>query len=307
MSNCAVCKSESSLYLCEDHIGYLRDSLGEFPWLLDQLDVTITRQDRINTGAIGKSNDIPNPYNVGASRLASEVTILLARWVTNLVVDQGLRFMPPRTVGSQFVGPLLPFWRRLGAGYSGSPTQHARWLHHHVRVLAGREDVGDFFKAVIGLVGDPDRPSIPGRLVAAINKRTRIFAGMCPRVFGYGDEGEELTCEATIYALDGATEATCSRAGCGEVVNVAQNRMRAKMSRDLMPETQLLETLHNIGEDLPRVRFYDWKSQGRIHVLGYLHDGQIVPQKVRHKDAQVFSLNQVRHLIWQADIEAKAS
>ncbi|WP_179475359.1 hypothetical protein [Mycolicibacterium vinylchloridicum] len=306
MSQCKVCRAESGLFLCSRHIKYLEDGLGEIPWLTSELQVTITKRDRLHQVVGHSDQDTRSVINFGASRLHSDVEILLADWVSRLVHDNGLQFLPKYKVPHDFIGPLLLHWSRLPRGYTPTPTRMSRWLAHHVNTAAMREDAGDLYREIIGLTGDPDKPQgYPGRLVAAINRRTKLFAGPCPTPIGYGEQGEEIACAIPLYAVDGQEVVTCKR--CRHEVDVQENRQQALKTRDLMTEAQLLETLDTLDEHVPRVTFYEWLKDKQVYVHGYLHEGGIVPKKIRNSDPRVFSLAQVRVLRWQAMQEKVAS
>lgn len=272
-TKCSICQAPSGLYLCNIHISYLDEGLEAIPWLYRQLRITATRQDKLHTVS-GKSSDTPSPVNWGASRTADDVSDTLERWVAKLVNESGLSYSDVR-----------------------DPRRFAPWLRDHINVLAGRPDAKDAYFDVIGLTGNPDRPKEDGRLLLAINRRTKVFAGLCPRVKGYDDEGAPVECGASIHALDGETEAQCPMEHCGETVDVIKNKTRTLMSRDLMPETALLQTMEHIGEPVSHRRFHDWLKQGRIRVHGYQQrNGDISPVQQRGKDPRVFSIRQARQL-----------
>lgn len=303
---CAVCRADTTgLHLCNVHIKYLEEGLGEVPWLISELQTTILKQDRLHK-TLGKTEqDTRSVINFGASRLASDVQILLAGWVTKLITENKCKFLPAMSVPHDFVGPLLPAWRHLPKGYSPTSARLSRWLAHHVNVAAGREDAGDLYNAIIELTGDPDKASHQGRLVRAINRKDRVFAGPCPTEVGYDDEGAPVECAVPLWADGGQEEAFCPR--CKTEVNVAENQARAKKSRDLLTEVELLKTLDILDEHVPRVTLYDWIKRRRVHVHGYLHQGSVVPDKIRNSDPRVFSLDQVRDLRRQESQEGIAS
>lgn len=291
MASCGVCKAESSLYICYRHIEYLKDSLSEIPWLINQLEVTVTRQDKLHqaprTGGVHAS-----PVNFGASRLLDEVHDLLIDWTSKLTDENKLRFFPAHSVGTNFIGPLLVGWQRLPRGYSGSPTQRARWIGYHISTLAGRKDAGDFYSSIIDLTGDPDHPSTPGRLVREINRKDRLFVGPCPTVRGHGQDGSEIHCNVTLWADEGVIEVTCPR--CDATVDVAKNRMRAATERDLLPERKVVEVCDAMDEPISRTSLGNWVDLGLLHIHGWLHNGEVTPHKVRSTDPRVLSLSQVR-------------
>lgn len=309
MSNsCKVCKSETSaLHLCARHIKYLNEALDEIPWLHSQLQTTITRTDKLQMGVTGrKSSESPSPINWGGSRLGDEVMDLLIFWMTKLIEDNGLTFLPKHAVPHDFIGPLVFGFRRLPRrGYSGSIDQRVVWLKHHINAIAGREDAGDFYFDIIGLTSDPDKPQHPpGRLVAAINTRSRRWAGPCPEIKGYSHTGETIRCSEILYARDGAEVAECDECRKAEpprsfTVDVQANLIRAFKEQDLMPEKRLYEAMAAIGEPIYSDLVQRWIKSGQLVPVGYLSGSKIVEKPVSSKDPRLFSMARVRMLRWQ--------
>ena len=220
MSICKICNANANAYLCGLHTTYLGDMLDQAVWLVKEGEVTETRQDKLDqaprTGTVHSS-----VVNFGMMRALSELWMLLRDTVTDLVDDNGLKFLPACSVGCNFIGPIPVGWRRLPKGYSADSVQLLRWLRHHLVTLVSREDVGEFYRALVLYVGDPDRPCQPGKLLAMVNKRSRVFAGLCPTVTGYDHrDGGEIYCDTTLWALDGDAEVICPR--CGYSADVSQ-------------------------------------------------------------------------------------
>lgn len=93
----------------------LRDLLNQIPAVLDDLAVTVTRQDRIGSGSLGSSGDptIPLPINLAASDAADDLHGELGIWVKHTARHRGLDL--PRVPGT---------------------TALARWLNRHLIDLA---------------------------------------------------------------------------------------------------------------------------------------------------------------------------
>ncbi|WP_374159064.1 hypothetical protein ACEWX3_07530 [Mycobacterium sp. G7A2] len=307
MASCLHCKAKSERYLCSVCCGLLANMLEELPDLLNELDVTRSRQDRLTVGAVGKSDGSTlNAINVGAMSLRRDIDDELASLVDRMTKEQGLKFLPSQSVPTGFIGPLLRGWRRLPRGYSASSAQRCVWLTHHLNALAVRKDAGQFYDAVVSWVGDPDRPNTHrGRIALVLDRKDRTFAGPCPTVKGYDRHGAPVECATSLFALIDQEEVECPR--CQQVVNVERNRAAAKTARDLMPEGMLLEMLETLQEPVSRDRLYKWLRQGRLQPRGWIHAGQIVERKIRHRDPRVFSLSQARQLRWQDEAAQEAS
>ena len=302
MIECQSCRAGSQLYLCADCLDALDEAIGQIPELLSELEVTISRLDRLNTGAIGRSALVPSPINFGASRLLSDITDMLVDLVDTLCATNAVQFFPALSVGCYFIGPLRPGWQRLPKGYSGSPTQRARWVRHHIELIAKHPKAGEMFDAITEYTGDRNHPSKQGRLWQAIGRQVHQFAGFCPTPIGRDQHGDVVECGTTLYSEDEDSEETdCPK--CLATIDVPRNRQRAIMSRDLLPEARILAVMADLGESLCKERLYGWLRTGRLSARGYLHDCQIVEHRVTGRDARLLSLSTVRQLRWAEEME----
>lgn len=290
---CQHCGASTQLYLCAGCVVQLQAMLEELPWLLEQLAVTVQRRDRLNTGAVGKGTGNPSPINFGAMETARDLEKLLTRIVDALCSKLGLKFLPALAVPGDFIGPLRFGWRRLPAGFSGSPVQRARWLLHHVRDIARHPDAAEFYGEIAEQLED-DEIGRAGPMWKAINRTERLFAGLCPTVTGRDRRGRSIECETALYADRGELFARCPK--CEATVDVKKNRLKAAVDRDLLPEPKLLEVLADLGQKVSRVRLYEWLKAGRLQPRGFVHNGRIVSYRIRRGDPRVFSLSQARQL-----------
>lgn len=312
MSDCTSCGAGANAFLCTGCTTSLANMLEALPDLIRELEVTRSRKDRLALNPVGHTADQPSPINVGAMRLAVEVEGLLFTWVTRLE-ETGLQFFPATSVGCNFIGPLLPGWRRLPRGYSGSPEQRARWLAHHVQAIAAHPKAADALADFKSLVGQPKSGdhTQPGRILRAIDRTTRLFAGPCPTIVGHNHEGREIACGYILFAIDDLPEVECPKckaAGRQCQINVKDNRLKAAMDRDLLPEVRLREILEDLGEPVSHNKFSGWSMAGRIKPRAWLHRGQIVDHEVARGDTRLWSLSQVRSVRWQEEYaKAQAS
>src|SRR6188768_3934857 len=79
-------------------------------------------------------------------------------------------------------------------------------------------------------------------------------------------------------------EVTCPR--CGATVNVARNRQRAVMDRDLLDAARLIEVMHTLGEPVCKERISAWLKASRLTTRRYVHAGRGLVergQKVQRK------------------------
>ncbi|OKH70799.1 hypothetical protein EB72_24705 [Mycobacterium sp. SWH-M1] len=292
-TRCQKCKAElDSAYLCDRCTGNLRQMLGEVGWLSEQLTVTRTRQDKLNGTNGIRGSERPAGFHENAMKLAVELDSLLGDWVVTLRDDHGLRFMPAMAAGADFIGPLPKNWRRLPRGYRSDAKQCAVWLSHHAGVIACRRDAGEFYRGVSRLIGDPDIPSDPGKIVNAIHRRRTVFVGPCDGI--RSRHGQPVECGAILYADLDESFVFCAR--CTTVVDVHKHREKLKKSRDALPERLIKQVLEESGEKVPQHRLRGWITSGRLTRLGYLSDGQVVSKRRRMTEPAVYSLHQAQLL-----------
>lgn len=283
----------------------MKDALDQIPWQMLEVETTICRLDRLNLGIQGRGSDNPSPINLGAAAVSAAAESLLVELVEKVSSTFQVRFFPPNSVGHLFIGPLLPGWRRLPRGYSGSAVQRATWLSHHVNLIAKLETAGEIYDRVTDLTGDPDRPSKPGRLIKAIDRSVRCWAGTCPTPVGRDREGLVVTCDRDLWAEDSESEITCP--SCQLEINVKRNRERMVMDRDLLPEKRLMEVTDTLGERIYSDKIQKWLKSGRLKPSGYLAGNQIVEHRVDARSARLFSLSRCRQLRWQDEYSSAAA
>lgn len=280
---CRNCGASTDLFLCPDCVDWLTASLREMVWLLRQLDTTVRRQDKLNTGTLGGGGDNPSPINFGAMETSRSTRTTLLELVREIAVA-GTGREPSRldTVAT----PDL-----------------AAWLAANVHHIAKNQNAGATFRTITGLVDEDDRGR-PGPLYTAINRTDRRFAGPCPTVRGYDDQGRPVECGTMLYAAFDEDFTRCPR--CQSEIDVDKNRLKAATDRDLLSEPKLLEVMADLGEKVSRVKLYEWIKAGRLQRRGYVHQGAIVAFRIRRGDPAVFSLSQARQLRWH-EMELKTS
>lgn len=273
MTDCRHCHRNTELFLCTLCSKELGALLGDLPWLLDELEVTVIRQDKLGTATVGKSSDNPSPVNVGAMELSRNLRGQLGTIMRDLCEVRGVT--PPRKA-----------W---------SSSAIAEWLGANLTAIACSEDAGDIY--------DEIRTGTDA-ILAAINRNSRMWCGPCTTVVAHDPSGEAIECGVDVYAdRDNLLEMVrCPR--CRLFCDPRQQLLTTIKRGDLLPEAKLLEILDSLGEKVSRVKLYDWIKAGSLRPRGYVHHGRIVPERIRRGDPRVFSLSQARQLRWRDSQEA---
>lgn len=299
MTKCRKCSQKCDLFLCPKCVDALRAHATQLAWLVERLDETVTRQDKLTSATIGKSSDEPLPFNAPASQLAHRARNTIGTWVRSICEHRGIEFTPLRYVRLDFIGPLQPDQRRARTfrprTYS---VQACQWLAEHVHAIAlspGAEECA------------ADMAELCASILAAINRQERHFAGPCPTVTGHNRRGEQITCGHMLYA--GADEQFVECPTCKARVDVQRNRLRTSVDRDLMPEPKLLEALRAVeggldedGNPKPvpsKNHLRRWIKKRQLHIRGWVHQGRIVEHYIQRGDPRVFSFSQAQHLWWK--------
>lgn len=269
-----ACKRTSQLYLCNDCITVLGNMLDRVPELLDDLDARIQKLDRVPHGTIGRTRGASdlNVMDFDAVETARATRKLLRDWV--------------QKIAEQHTGRRPPGLDTIATG------DLARWLQVNVEAIARLHCAGDLFRDINQLVGSGDKG---GKLVRAIDRRERHFAGPCPTITGHDDTGHAIECGEILHAQVGDRTVDCPE--CGQEIDVARNQRRALASRDLMTEPSLIEALDNAGEPVKPELITRWIAIKRLRPRGYLHRGEFVKTRVQEADNALYSFDTARRLL----------
>lgn len=279
MTKCQHCHRPCQLYLCDNCTTQLANMLHELPWLIDELNARIQKLDRIQIGTIGRQRrpDEMNIIDFDAAEEARKIRKKLRRWV--------------ETIAQRHNGRTPPALDTV-------PTQaFARWLEHNTNAIAridlAKKNRHPLYDDIARLVGT-NTDQRGGQLVDAINRQDRRYLGPCTATIGKQRDGTPRKCGADLYAPTEAPTATCPK--CGTTTDTETQLDDTIKERDLATEALLLERLAIMGEPVSHRQLYTWIKTGKLTPRGWIHDGRIVPHKVRHKDPRVFSLSQARQL-----------
>ena len=270
MSTCQHCSRTTQLHLCTPCTKNLADLLAELPWLLHQLDVTLCRQDRLNTGANPTHNLDANPVNVGAMELMRKACGVLRR----IALDAAE----------------IHATERIPALVNASPSQVALWLKHNLRAIQNHPNAGQHYTAIKDLVGDTQ----PGPIHHAINRPDTHFAGPCPTIRGHNRDGEPIHCNTTLWAHDGEQFTRCPHCQCD--IDIHTNMRRAAALNDLLPEETILEALEYHGTPTTRATLIGWITTKKLLPRAYLTRKGRRPRKQRSTDPELYSFREALHL-----------
>lgn len=213
--------------------GYiLADVLSEIigtnvmPGLAAELNVTITKQDRIGDRSPGGQVEPPLPFNVGASEAGWVLRNTLYAWV-QIVAKNRSAPMPANHI-----------WTL------------ARWLQPNVNWLCHYEDGPD---AVIEIV----EAAQTARRV--IDRPPALwYAGPCSTIV------DDVTCMAELYAHAGALRVICR--DCGSVYDLAARRewLLSQVEDQLMHSIAIAALAQHLGVKIADSTIRGYASKGRI-------------------------------------------
>jgi hypothetical protein len=185
VEGCTICSSPTgdSGRLCRTHTDQLAAELATVPDIVDELQITRTRQDRVSAGKHGgRSATKPLPWNEHAAQRAFELNATLNAWAldtSRLGEDE----------------------RDLLAEHHHSDTAAvARWLARNLRTLRQHADAGQAFDELTNAIREARR--------AVDRPQDYIPLGACGNLV----EDLEQPCPAIVYGHPDSRFATCR--GC---------------------------------------------------------------------------------------------
>jgi hypothetical protein len=264
MTDCRNCRRDTELFLCQLCTKELGALLGDLPFLLDQLEITVIRQDRLSTGVIGRSSDNPSPINVGAMELARNLRGQLGTIIRDLCEVRGQQ-------------PPLKAW---------SNSTMAEWLGGNISAISCSESAGQVYR---------EMRTGTDAVLAVINRFSRMYCGPCTSVAGHSQSGEDVECGHDLYAdRDNPEDIQCPE--CDRWINPREQLMVHFKRRDLMGETELIDAMRTVGEPVTEAVLDKWLRTNQLTVRGYMHRGRILAKPFSKRDFRIFSLSQAREL-----------
>lgn len=228
-------------FVCDSCADSLTRSLGDIPWLAEELETTITKQRGIPTEGGSSSSETALPWHEKAADARRNLHGLLATWC---------RFCDEEDV-------------RNSSPMTGLPVDEleamSRWLLWRVDGLTFHD---------IGLEAVDEITNAVAECERLIDRRPdRWYAGPCV------NNSEVAVCGADLYAKRTTGDVRCR--SCGAVYDVAERRawLLAEAEDRLADATTVARAVSWLGaEALTPSRIWKWAERGRILAKG--HDGR---------------------------------
>lgn len=291
---CVICSRSTDAFLCWEDTKRLKSTLESVPWLDENLEVTVLRQDQLGKADTvkAKGTETPLVFNDGASEFRRGLRDTLTSWVRELCDSRGVTFKHidcDCTHPATFVGPLRPGERRERCHLRPITTSDlAAWLAHNVVAIMHSEDVQHRYQEITVLVE---------KAVEWINRpEPPVYRGPCPTIIGE-DRGRPIFCATDLYADKGSAFAKCPRCKADHDVYKIEQNLLGEMDGILMSAAEILRVTRELGEPIPRNRFYGWRKDGRIQPRAYRgRDGRITDRQREEDDSPLFRLGEARRL-----------
>ncbi len=195
-ATCPVCQCEQAEgLLCHADTSHLERELGDVAAIVAELDVTLSRQDRIPSSSGGGESDkaksedsglaplkhTRSPVNWGASTVADDLQNTLTTWARDVWAVPDVRYVPEK----------------------GTTAMAARTLLMHIDHIRRHPAVVELFDEVTDAIAQARRA------VDRPGNRTIIFVGPCPETRPEGG-----ICDGEVYAFIPTEDDRPSRLEC---------------------------------------------------------------------------------------------
>lgn len=194
MSDCDICTRPSDARLCRACIDKLVAELDQIAWLVDQVEITLTRQGRTGDRNGGRSAERPLPFHHGASVDLESMHGGLAFWTLTVAEQRNLTPPEDRTA------PALADWL-------------IRWIGDAAQVNDAAELHGDILALTTAARRTIDRHA------------DLRFVGPCDGHQALTKPADQPCCGKDLYVTLHAREAVCRTDGCGAVYPIEDRRV----------------------------------------------------------------------------------
>jgi ribosomal protein L37E len=230
-------QTRDKAFTCEDCGDDLTRDLAENPWLTDQLDISITRQQSATVGTSSASVETGLPWHETASRAQRNLHATLKKWV---------RFCETEHIRNQAPTDTKP---------ADNMPAMSRWLLWRVDGLLlheqGHHAVDDIVKA-----------SAEARRIVLWKPKQRVYLAVCEETV------EGVRCQGDVYADEGEDYGKCE--DCGKVHEVAKRRLdlNKRLDDHLCSAADIARMAVFLGlqakRDTVRNKVNVWHKRGRI-------------------------------------------
>lgn len=252
---CTHCYGQAQLFLCwncgknlrqlliglkvRDREGRVTNVEPGITWYLDRLRESAVGQTRAGTGGrVGPGSKVLLG-DQRATKLGRQIHNTFSMWARLVTENRGISFVPMRSVGPSFVGPLPAGWRRLPVGYEVSSADMARWLAHHITAVMCEPDANEFYAEM--------EHSVKG-IRRIIYPAPSVLVGACPTITGEGQSGPTV-CSTPLYGEHDDVEVTCRH--CRQTYQTADlyTYTNSRIQGELLSANQMWHALHLVGAD----------------------------------------------------------
>lgn len=268
VSTCVVCGSVTDAFLCGDArretgcLGRLLRELGNCAALVDELNTTISRQDKLGSAAVGfvsnGGDERPLPINVGAMDAGLLLRDRLHSWARMLWEDNAPHdedgSVPPISVQPGIVSV-------------------SRWLMRHPTWISLCPAVDELYDEVMETIRLAWR--------AVDTSPGKVYIGQCSTVLDewWAGESEEPLegpapmCSEELYALEGDWEKRCPVCVTLHDVTERQSVLSGALEHQYVSEEILLSIANGRGESVTRPMLRSLRRRKRVGVFFNLEDG----------------------------------
>lgn len=255
--------------ICVTCVDVLHRALHAAGDLMDELEVTTTKQDRIRRPAEfgGRSTEAPLPYRPESAEHADRLHQALVMW-----------------------GRAVAGWSAVSAWEVpfDNPDQLGRWLSRHMETIRGHGDAGAMVADIVGIVRACrhaiDHPSI------------RLYLGACGEPECADEDGQLVQ----LYAPARVRQYACP--GCGAVHDVAARRawLLDQLDESVASAEDLSRGLSGLlggHKPLTVAMIHGWAAAGRLDPR---------PPDPRYPDRPLYRVGQVLDVVHEIAHERAA-
>jgi hypothetical protein len=258
-------KPSPDAFMCTSCAGALAIELFAVPWLRQQLDVTLARQDHVSptAGASGESGRVLPP-KLRAMQAADTLRNTLVPWV--------------RTIAEQ---------RGLPVECADTPQAMSRWLVINVPSVRQSDEAAELHAEVLYAIGQVRR---------AIDQPPPLcYRGPCDQC------GVDLYCAADHRGRPVAAVIKCRV--CGSQYDTAKREtwLLSRADDRLATATEIAQALPALyGQQIRPGTIRQWIARKRLTPRAWLHQGRLYPERQHEHDRPLCRVGDVIELARQA-------